>query len=323
MGPVFLQSLWRSCSTYFWAKFRTNCDWRCYNEPLHEILLNLDGQGVENVADTAEILRHPHVDEHYFAEYPQLPEGGVPLFRKRFTAENFYLHPQSADEELAAYLGSLFAHAAQNMQRPFLQPNRGLLRAEWMQKSFGGVHLYLNRDIEELLRSYFSFGGNDSYFLQNFATIIGQNANAPFFSELAALKGLKPFSGRTYVEEREHFGRMTADWQRQDFSDIVAFIWVTGLAQASRYAGGLIEVARLRDNEYRHALRASLLNLTGSDMDFFDFNPPASGKAGDVALSEPARAIIRRAVETLGPDWGRLEKLGMAEPTKRFIGTIL
>ena len=318
LEPIFLQSLWRSCSTYFWEKFRGNADWRCFNEPLHEILAVLDERGIDE-NESVRVLRHPRLNEHYFAEYPLQPGGGVPHFQKRFTVENYYLRPGSEDEGLKKYLDGLFACAAENMQRPFLQPNRAVLRGEWMKEQCGGVHMYLNRNFDELIRSYFSFGDNNSYFLHCYAAIIGQNAHDPFFRDIAALKGLVPYKGESFVKESRHFAAAVAAWDRQDFRDIVAFIWVCGLAQASRYADILIEVSRLPDPEYRRTLQGAVLDQLNSYLDLTDFDPPEAGDENDLVVSEPARELIKKALNELQPDWSRLEKMGAAVSTRRFL----
>ncbi|GEM_PF-3484636 len=82
--PIFLQALWRSCSTYFWTKFRENPDLRCYKEPLHEGVLTFSETNLASDPNERASLRHPVLKEHYFAEYEIAEGGGVPGFRKRF-----------------------------------------------------------------------------------------------------------------------------------------------------------------------------------------------------------------------------------------------
>lgn len=315
---VFLHGLWRSCSTYFWTKFRANPGWRCFYEPLHETLLHPDiARASRSNPSHPSALRHPPMSEHYFAEYDAADGDGVPGFQKRFTAENFYLSPDDEDQPLEAYFRRLMAHATANAQRPFFQPTRAFLRAEWLKQRLGGIHIYLNRDVDQLLRSYFSYGLASSYFLQCHALIIGQNARHPLYAEIAAYMNLNPFHAQTFEEERLHFARAIADWDLQQFIDMVALQHTLALIAASRYADCLIETNKLWDSNYRMTVECCVSDLAGIALDLTDFSLP--GPSGPEFLpTEEAVEIMRRAATLIKPDWLRLDQLGASTSMKQL-----
>ncbi len=323
-SPIFIQAMWRGCSTYFWLKFREVPSFRCYYEPLHERLLGLGPNDFSAEGRLKAFLRHPPNASNYFAEYERQPQGGVRLFRKRFSLERFYLAADAEDRELRTYIDGLLQSAFERGLRPMLQPNRAILRGEWMKRNFAGHHIYLNRDFASLAASYRSFGGpGRNYFWNCFAMIFGQNANDPLFRDMAELKKLRPCPDWDFARQLNHFGSATAAWRDRDFSDLAGFVWMAALAQASRYADTVIETSLMSDSDYRHDVAASLSSVVGSDMVLSDFQSVAAGPPDASRLSDDARIVIRRAVDQLKPNWDRLDAFGIADPTRQFVDKCL
>ena len=49
--PIFIHAWWRSGSTYIWSKLRENKSCRCYYEPLHEKIADLNVAAVKASPD--------------------------------------------------------------------------------------------------------------------------------------------------------------------------------------------------------------------------------------------------------------------------------
>ena len=71
--PIYIHSLFRSGSTYFFNKFREfDENYQCYQEPFNEHLLNAKENPdklLEVHEDTSKVLRHPILNKPYFYEF--------------------------------------------------------------------------------------------------------------------------------------------------------------------------------------------------------------------------------------------------------------
>ena len=74
--PVFIHSLFRSGSTYFFTVFRRADGFWCYQESLHEMAFfsknNIDELQKDFGEEASLILRHPSVGDGYFYELAEV-----------------------------------------------------------------------------------------------------------------------------------------------------------------------------------------------------------------------------------------------------------
>ena len=81
-GKVLLiNGIWRAGTTYIWSKVRENLDWRCYYEPLHEVLsVYHPSRNDDNLRDEVwKMMRHPAMTQGYFDENRPFPKSFMNL----------------------------------------------------------------------------------------------------------------------------------------------------------------------------------------------------------------------------------------------------
>lgn len=285
--PVFLHGLWRSQTTYWWSKFRSDENNRCLNEPLHH-----DLQTMKKKSEfSSKRLRHPQLSEPPFAEYPLdvLSAGDLSI-------KKYYLHPEEEDPDLEHHLRSLMDLDG----RTVFKIVRGTLRAEWMAQKLGGVHIYIDRDLPSLMNSYYSFRGGLSWYLSEFVTIVGANADHQKLRELADYLQLEKVDG-DHSLLRAHYTKLTRQrvtekiYTRQEFTDVVAFFRELSLDQAQRYADMIVTPADMSDLKRKAEIEEKVLELTGTKVDFTDYQHKV--KEEKVPPSSQILSIIERAKE--------------------------
>lgn len=329
MEPVFLQALWRTGSTYLWGKFRSRDEFRGYFEPLHEALYCKTREKLKADYDHAvQKYGHSFISHNYYDEFNIRASGGAEHFERRFTLERYAMSPQDEDPELKRYIGSLIDNAANEGQAAVMQFNRGVLRAEWMKRQFGGTHIYLNRNPSDMLFSYKSHN-NKSYYLPVYLSIVAQNAHNPIFAEVAEHFGVTPFDapaslqGLGYSEERiksrsftatlRHFSRPARGLSEQDERDLVAFFWTMGLAEATRYADVIVDTDQVVATEGR-LMPDILAKATGKEFDFSDLKVKR-GETETMEISPEMKRIIRNACDYMEAHWARLKDFPLSANT--------
>jgi hypothetical protein len=145
-------------------------------------------------------MRHPDLEEPYFAEYQLKRRGGTPYLTPALCYGRFCLEEEERDRELSAYLQHLSAEAAMAGQQPVFQCSRTLLRTGWLKRNFGGDHLLLLRAPRQVWQSFKSQG---SYFAGAVCMIVSQNRKRPALAPLA----------EKYKLPKIHSGRVGADLQ--------------------------------------------------------------------------------------------------------------
>jgi len=149
-SPIFIHSMFRSSSTYFFAKFRSlGAAVTCYKEPFHEDLLSLNDprRWDELIApphETVEHLRHPLLEKAYFHEYWIARERLMGLFKKSFSYCQYFLENEDQlPHDAWAYLAALISCPT---GRPVLHFCRSSGRIGAIRSAFGGMHIYMWRE---------------------------------------------------------------------------------------------------------------------------------------------------------------------------------
>ena len=284
--PVFIQGLTRSRTTYFWSKFRSDPKNYCFYEPLHPLLV--DQRPHPSQVVSASILRHPPLKKFVFAEYPLIVRAPIDLGVRRY-----FLSKDEEVPELEKYFNSLIDLAT---GRPIFKLVRLALRGEWLAQKFHGNHIYLDRDLTELVNSYYSFRGRQSWYLKELITIVGANTEGKIFGELAHYLGLESKEG-SYQDLRDYYQKVTQDkfsqgeYTRQKMVDLVAFLREIALFQAQKYATLIVTGGDFL--HHREYLEDVLFQLTGTKVDFSDFK--FRPKSLEVFPSPEVIKIIERA----------------------------
>lgn len=146
--PIFIHSLYRSGSTYFFNVFRrSDAGYFCYQEPENGLLNALNGNPEELLKvgqHESKSLRHQLMNQPYFWEFYLIRSSLRGLFHKSFTFDNFF-KPQELGMPLAErnYLQALIENAK---GRPVLQFCLSSGRVGAMKTIFAGIHIHLWRE---------------------------------------------------------------------------------------------------------------------------------------------------------------------------------
>lgn len=270
-APVFIHSLFRSASTYFFDKFRRlGTGFTCYQEPFNEILAALNDPRRQEellVPPEYEALRHPVLDRPYFYEFWCMRERLQGLFHESFSYERYFLSPGGALSDAEhTYIATLIAQAP---GRAVLQFCRSAGRIAALRQVFGGLHIHLWR---EPRTQWWSYKIAD-YFDKASQRIYFSPTLPPALHALAATAGITP--GRLRQRPAQHnyrlfYGLWLDAWLRLQAHaqmDIGIDIAATSPAAAQRITRELD--ARLGCPIDLTDLRARGMSFTPAERDFY------------------------------------------------------
>ena len=146
--PIFIHSLFRAASTYFFGKFRAlGHRVTCYQEPFNEALVALNRPARQQrllMPPECSTLRHPPLDKPYFYEFWTRRRYLQGLFRRAFAYSEYFTDSVGRlSEEQVTYVSALIECAG---ARTVLQCCRSSGRWRALRENFGGVHVYLWRE---------------------------------------------------------------------------------------------------------------------------------------------------------------------------------
>jgi hypothetical protein len=264
--PVFIHSLFRSGSTYFFNVFRRSpAKYWCYQEPLNEYLLHA-ATAPERLLDiheqTSTYLRHPSLSRPYFYEfYPLATEVGR-LFRKEFPYDHYFLSETDDITDLKAYLTALIEGA---QGRPVFQCCRSAGRVARCHKECGGKHIFLWRNPWDQWWSY-----KVDYYFDKVNLMIA-NAQSPplFIRQLRNDLGITPFHSHDIWLEFKHF-----DLHRLDAAGSYTLfyaLWCHAMLEARPYCDISINIDQLSLSElYRNEILSALDDMGIKGLDLSD-----------------------------------------------------
>ncbi len=201
-NAIFIHSLWRSGSTYFFDKFRrSQAGYFAYQEPMHETMLSAVTDRnllLEVSAEVSGTLRHPELSDLYYAEAFQTYDSWRGMVRKSFIYDGYFVNPLDAD--LRQFLVALILAAP---RKPVIQECRTSARIGAIKDSLGGRHLYIWRNPRD---QWWSLKINIY-----FDVVLQMILNAdPVPHSVAAFRnkiGFRPFHATSIGEEQAHFCR--------------------------------------------------------------------------------------------------------------------
>jgi hypothetical protein len=299
---VCLQTMWRSCGTYLWSKFRNDPSFCTFIEPCHEKLLSASSEMFQKDMEggITETLRHPVIDKHYFAEFPFQENGGVKFFQKRFSFENFYLPEDALDFGLDQYISYLLTCARDKDQRSFAKFCRFGMKTAWLKKNFQPTMIYVVRDPDAMFRSYWSLGGKDSYFLSGLVLTISKNRTSPLFQEIANEFSIPLIECATVAEEINAAHKIIQGLNEQALRDICMLLWALTLKHNMAHADVILDVDSLALNPtYRKEMEDRLTQDVGISFTFHDIKQPRQAEAPGTLVSPQGIEIVRRSVRNL------------------------
>ena len=145
-GPIFIHSLFRCASTFFFQKFRAlGADFTCYQEPFNESLEALNRQARHErllASPDGSGLRHPPLEHPYFYEFWLRRERLQGLYHRAFAYREYFPGPTLPAAQ-CRWISTLIECAD---GRPILQFCRSAGRAQALRAAYAGVHLHLWRE---------------------------------------------------------------------------------------------------------------------------------------------------------------------------------
>jgi hypothetical protein len=268
--PVFIHAMWRTGSTYIWTKFREQGQYRAYYEPLHEKLLFLSRQDqsldLAVARSIATKARHPLLRAPYFAEYPFLPGGGVQLFQKRLSYENYCLEAGAVDNALYSYILNLITYADSYKQCPVFKFNRSLFRSHWFKAHFKSRNILVVRRPIDVWRSFLRSG---TYFYTSLCLIIGQNRDHPLLQSIAQAYEIPFFlSDHISHEQRYFFEYASRNWL--DLYNIFYLFYVTSFLFNLPCCDCVIDLDGVSESQHIRQSVIERLRAIGIDFSFSD-----------------------------------------------------
>lgn len=276
--PIFLHSLFRTGSTYFFTLFRrTGCYW-CYQEPLHEQLNNLNTNPDALLTfsnDEAIKLRHPVLDKPYFWEFYEIKDVLKGLFKKNFSYDDYFIDAENINlpDDQVAYFTTLISEAR---GIPMLQLCRSSGRANAMKRSLGGVHLHLWREPRSQWWSYKTI----DYFDITTHLIYNSNNLPEILQAIKDCCGIAPFHGDA-VRAELFFAKTHPLNFRQSYFAFYA-LWLYSRLALQRVADVEISVDRLvHDMNYHQRIMDQLCKIGIQGIDLSECNMPIMLLSGE------------------------------------------
>lgn len=329
---MFIHCLPRVGSTWLAYKFADRPEVAFRFEPFHEDLIAGTHAELQRKFERLRFgrsLRHPCRAEHYHKDYAFRPEGGVALFQKRFCYQHYYMDADERDEQLRAYLASLFEQPSPPRGRIVVKCTRSALRALWLSRQFSGTHIYAFRSPRLMENSYFSFRGYSNPYIRDFALIVGQNARHRLFAELARWSGLEEFVATTLEQEYIHYRsallrQRGVRYDRQYHFECLCFFWAVALALATRYADLIIDMDALADRRIQKHTEAEICSRTGMTVDLSDYRVNEARvrrvfSRHRMVVSDGMVDVIRGALSLIGADWDRVLDAELTDHAQRAV----
>lgn len=276
--PIFIHSLFRTGSTYFWNKFRQKDQYYCYYEPFHQDFVSLSREHPdlwEFSKVVTQQMNFPDLDRSLTFEYRNLimPEKkGLPLFRKSFSFDE-YCH-NGSNLRAKKYLDSLTKNAKSKI--PVLQFNRSPLRIKWFKSNYpDALHLYLVRHPHDQFQSYVSMMKDNELdiFLVMDLMIAGKNQNSEMFRLLASRIPLVDVRNRNFKYEGLVYGILSNCYSAWEKYYIFYFIWFYSFYENVSNADFIVNMDLLTsDLEYRRKVVRFLKKAGITNIDFRNAN---------------------------------------------------
>lgn len=319
---IFLHSSFRTCSTWFWGKFRTFPETACYCEPFNEELLTLTPDQAATVGYNSWDSRHPPGDP-YYSQYLKMikSSGGVALFDPSISLDWFTpiggLRGKLRASEIE-YLTLLADQARREDRIPVFGETRSLGRLWALKNSFRGFHIFLHRNLWRHWLSYLYYRRRKfNYFCETTARLVS-GSDDPFLASVADfyVKRARGFrrSGKDAAPQPasadERLGLLLLLPESDAFAMFMALHLYLYL-HADVSADLTVDVTKLvRDAEYRCRIEKELARQTGLEISLSD------------VADEQGRAI---AIGAAAIDWDEIRKhatvaaealSAVADPTK-------
>jgi hypothetical protein len=250
LKPIFIHSLFRTGSTYFWSKFRENSKYYCFYEPFHPVLRKLTIEKPypwDSNKKALQFMHHPNLDRNKHFEYKKLlrpGKEGIPYFKKAFSFDEFCKDTNNKDAK--NYLDYLIENSGG--KRPVLKFNRSSFRIKWFKNNYPkSLNIYLIRSPRDQWQSYVSMytqKKRDVFFTMDLITA-GVNIEALIFRNLKSCVNLFEYHSDEYENEEIIYGILNKYYTFEDRYFIFYYIWFYAFVLNVLYADIIVNVDML------------------------------------------------------------------------------
>ena len=267
-SPVFVHSMFRAGSTYVFTVFRHAGVYRCFYEPMHELVAwaaeDPERLSLEADADKIERLHHPKLSAPYFQEL----HDSWPAWRSALDPSVVY-GGYFAVEGYAAGASLYQSLIESSEQQVMFGDCRTAGRIGTLKAALGGDHLLLWRNPWDQWWSY----QVDRYFDCVNRIIAGVNPRPEVLTQLTIDRNISPIPDGSFAEKYAYCLRhpMGPD----DSYALFYALWLLALDEGLTNADVLINIDTLSaDQTYRNDMVITLFNRGISGLAFDDAHCP-------------------------------------------------
>lgn len=266
--PVFIHSLFRSGSTYLFKVFRRSAGYWCYQEPLHEAVIEANNEPSLLLADRSDDLvvqlRHPTLELAYFKELHEVWPAWKDCLDQA-AIYDAYFAPGGRDIGIAYW--RVLAQAAKG--RPVFQECRTSGRIKEIRECIGGRHIYLWRNPWD---QWWSHKVQHYFGVANLIIVNASGVPAP----VEKLRNALNIGKRDISNVADTFAYY---WPKpvssEDSYQIFYMLWCLGQYEGMMHADLMLNIDRLSDSPtYRYDRQETLLNAGIPGIDFADCHVP-------------------------------------------------
>jgi hypothetical protein len=296
---IFLDSSWRTGSTYVWSKFRAVPSTYCYFEPLNEDLEVVTPALVDIFVPWA-FARHPKLNAPYYDEFRPLLQSdrGIQGYSVEFAYDSYLADRFVRLPKLQNYFSRLIEFAHQRSRTPVFGCVRTSLRLNWFRHHMPGIHIFILRDPRRQFISYLRQAANGNpYFLERAWVILGANQDNPAFIPLRQVVNIPAFKGS--IRQRNAFyAGYSHNADKHQIYVIFYYLHVLTMRNIVENCQAILDIDLMsKDSKSARRAESEIKALTGMDISFSDCNI----ETYESQLERSARFFIEieRAVDKL------------------------
>lgn len=263
---IFIHSLFRAGSTYFFNVFRRNKRYWCYKEPLHEFVF-LQRNNPLNLTKNQEFekmkfLRHPNLEQPYFSELIKI----WPKWKDFILEENIYANYFKSKNLNFDYWKILIK---ESKGIPVIQECRTSCRIGVIKKELGGLHIYLYRNPWDQWESH----KIDPYFDIANQMMINGKQSPKMVSDFLKAINLKTCKDFNLINNFQFYKKKPLN-EKNSYM-IFYLLWCLSLKEAVCHADIFLNVDKLTASaSYRNHIYTKLNKYNVKEITFEDCRMP-------------------------------------------------
>jgi glycosyltransferase involved in cell wall biosynthesis len=280
LAPIFIHSSWRTCSTWFWSKFRQMPSTLALFEPFNQFLNTITTDEALAFSHAIWGSRHPPTEPYCYEYLPLIRRsGGVRLFKDSFPFDWFIpnggLWGKLRREE-TKYIALLLREAQLRGRVPVLGFCRSLGRLAAIKGTFGGLNIFLLRNLWRHWISYVALREAGDGFFYDTVPLLANRQDDPFLAYLAGyyLERVAPLADKACLPQVIGAPRgqeLLSALPKTDMFGMFAGLHIYLYLHARMSADVTVDATRVaRDKKYRSTIEDELRQRTHLPVSFGD-----------------------------------------------------